>query len=273
MLLTTTSLSLKATESLPSNSSYADALKLDSNSADPTTSNLQGQTASKNGSRAKDKCNHTFSKKFNTVIFGLSECPKGSPKYERITHDTNLVCKTVQSVYPNLSDYAICDCSRIGKYSEDRTRPLIVKFARSCDVTAILSNRHKLSKTEFPKVSIKPFMSTAERKTESTLLKERRALIDNGVERRHIRIRGNSIYANGIKVGSANEDVFIRHQQSEDKPPISTHSTDSSTNNVERTNSTSNGSISANNIISPNQQSQDLHMGMQSSTSQLANSE
>ena len=107
----------------------------------------------------------------------------------------------------------ICDCSRIGSYSEARTRPLIVKFARSYDVATVLSNRFRISKSEHPNVYIKPFMSTIERKIESTLLKERRTLIDNGVERRLIKIRGNSIYVNGTKVGSANEDTFIRLNQ------------------------------------------------------------
>ena len=141
-------------------------------------------------------------------------------------------------VCPNLSDYTICDCSRIGKYSEHRTRLLIVKFARSCDITAVLSNRlHKLSKAEFPNVSIKSFMSIAERKTESTLLKERRALMENGVERSTSGYMGFLSMPMDIKIGSANEDVFIRHKQSENQPPVSTHSTDSSTNNVECTNS------------------------------------
>lgn len=103
--------------------------------------------------------------------------------------------------------------SGIGKYSEQRTRPLSVRFARSCDAATVLSNRHKIPKEDHPNVFIKPFMSISERKTESTLLKERRTLIDSGVERRFIRIRGNSIYINKTKVGSASEDIFIRNQQ------------------------------------------------------------
>jgi hypothetical protein len=115
-----------------------------------------------------------------------------------------------------MNDYAICDCSRIGKYSEQRARPLSVKFARTCDVAAVLSNRQKISK-DHPNVFIKPFMSIAERKIESILLKERRTLIDSGVERKLIKIRGNSIYINKTKVGSANEDIFIRCQQPQDQ--------------------------------------------------------
>ena len=143
--------------------------------------------------------------------------PKGSPRHERTSHDTNLACKIIKSICPDMNDYAICDCSRIGKYSEPRTRPLCVKFARSCDVTTVLSNRHKMSKVDHPNVFIKPFMTNAERKVESLLLKERRTLIDSGVERKQIKIRGNSLYINKTKVGSANEDIFIRCQQLQDQ--------------------------------------------------------
>ena len=132
-----------------------------------------------------------------------------------------------------MNDYAVCDCSRIGKYSEPRSRPLCVKFARSCDVATVLSNRYKLSKIDHPNIFLKPFMTTAERKVESILLKERRTLIDSGIERNQIKIRGNSIYVNKTKVGSANGDIFIRCQQLQDQshdPTPIPHNT--STNNV-----------------------------------------
>ena len=187
--------------------------------------------------------NNSVDKKFNIVIYGPRECPKGSPRHERTSHDTNLACKIIKSICPDLHDYAICDCSRIGKYSEHKTRPLSVKFARSCDVAMVLSNRHKISKVEHPRVYIKPFMSIAERKTESTLLKERRALIDSGVEKKLIKIRGNSIYIDKTKVGSANEDNFVRHQQPQDQSPEPIP-----TNNVLSANAASND---ANHAMSP----------------------
>ena len=110
-----------------------------------------------------------------------------------------------------MSDFAVCDCLRIGRYSGERTRPLVVKFTRSCDVATVFANLHKIPKSESPNISVKPFMSKAERNQESTLLKERRALIESGVDRKTIKIRGNSIVINKIKVGSANETNFTRH--------------------------------------------------------------
>ena len=134
--LTTISFPLEATVSqLSTNNSsctnsyrplYADALKQVGNSANSSTSNIHEQTRAP---RANVKRNSTVNKNFNTVIYGLSECVKGS-----------LASKTIKSICPDLSDYAICDCTRMGKYSEHRTRLLIVKFARFCDVTAVLSD-------------------------------------------------------------------------------------------------------------------------------------
>ena len=226
---------------------YATSLKQANNPATTSANPNQGPASNKNST----------DKKFNVVMYGLSECFKGSPRHERISCDTNLACNIIKSICPDIGDYAICDCSRIGPYSESRTRPLIVKFARSYDVATVLSNRFRISKSEHPNVYIKPFMSAAERKTESTLLKERRALIDSGVERRLIKIRGNSIYINRAKVGSANEDTFIRHSQHSihglprDCTPTSN---DSSNTMLISTSSNSNGTSNAtsNNAISSN---------------------
>ena len=193
---------------------YVAAMKQSGDPANPSTSNTYTQPAFVRAPNVNvERKANAVDKRFNIVIYGLVECPKGSPRHMRISYDTNLACKTIKSVCPDLSDYAICDCLRIGKYSDQRSRPLIVRFARSCDVANVLSNRHKLSTADCPNVSLKPFMSIAERKTESTLLKERRALIDSGVERKCIKIRGNSLYINNTKVGSANKDIFVRHKQ------------------------------------------------------------
>ena len=201
----------KSTSRASNGLTYASTLKLAGNSANSPTSITHTQSS------ASPKCNNSVDKKFSIVMYGLCECPKGSPRHEHISHDTNLACKIIKSICPDMNNYAISNCSRIDKYSELRARPLFVKFTRSCDVATILSNRHKMSKVDHLNVFIKPFMTTAERKVESILLKERRTLIDSRVERKLIKIRGNSIYINKTKVGSANEDIFIRCQQLQDQ--------------------------------------------------------
>ena len=114
-------------------------------------------------------------------------------------------------IHPELTEQSICDCTRLGKYSEEQTRPILVKLSCACDVHTILSNRHKLADTE-SSISIKPFMTKSERIAQSTLLKERRALIITGTDKSQIKIRGNTLYVNKAKYGTAKDSVFSRFQ-------------------------------------------------------------
>ena len=79
--------------------------------------------------------------------------------------------------------------------------------------SSILLNRCKLVQT--PKVFIKPYKSHKERTTESTLLKERRSLINSGIESSSIRLHGNTLYVNKKKYGYANESIFTLCQSND----------------------------------------------------------
>lgn len=84
------------------------------------------------------------------------------------------------------------DLYRLGKYDSksERPRPLLIKFLRSSVVLNLLSSKNKL---EAP-IYIKPDLSPFERQKERLILKERRAQIDKGTERRNIKIRNDSLY-------------------------------------------------------------------------------
>ena len=77
------------------------------------------------------------------------------------------------------------------KYSSSRPRPILVKFLRAFEASLVLSKRRSLTSSS---ISIKPDMTRAEREIEQALLKERRNLIDSGVERKFIRIHGSIVY-------------------------------------------------------------------------------
>ena len=145
-------------------------------------------------------------------MYGINESPKGTRIHSRVSNDVKQVSTTIQSICPDVSEQSICDCIRLGKYSSERTRPVLVKLSRACDVHSILSSRHKLAHSESNNVSIKPFMTKSERETESTLLKERRALITSGVDKSEIKIRGNTLYVNKTKFGTVKDSVFSRHE-------------------------------------------------------------
>ena len=57
-------------------------------------------------------------------------------------------------------------------------------------------------------ITIKPDMSLEDRKVESLLLKHRRFLINEGVERSAIKIRGNSIFVNRNKICMVVDPTF-----------------------------------------------------------------
>ena len=56
------------------------------------------------------------------------------------------------------------------------------------------------------------YYTVDERKIENILLKERQRLIDNGMECKHIRIRGNCLYLNNKLYGSVkNFELYLEH--------------------------------------------------------------
>ena len=83
-------------------------------------------------------------KKFNVVVFGISEFPKGTSRYYRSSNDYD----KASSLLSNLEKDFICtirDCRRIGKYNSDHShpRPLLVTLNSTAEV------RHSLLIVDF----------------------------------------------------------------------------------------------------------------------------
>ena len=150
-------------------------------------------------------------KKFSVVVYGIPECQQGTPRLDRISSDLTSVTSTMQNLCPEITGNSIKDCTRLGKYKANSSRPILVKLVRSHDASSILANRHKIPARS--SYAIKPLMTLEERANESTLLRERRALIESGIERKSIRLKQNSIYVNGKKHGSVTSTGFKRCSQ------------------------------------------------------------
>ena len=150
-------------------------------------------------------------KKFNIVIYGVQEHPKGTKHHERLAKDISNTSRILNSLSSALSDQSICDCTRLGKFNPegDKPRPILVNLMRASDVTSVLSNRSKLSR--MPNISIKAFMTPTERAIESILLRECRSLISNGTERKSIRIKGNCILVHNEPYGRVIDNIFLLH--------------------------------------------------------------
>ena len=131
-------------------------------------------------------------RKFNVVIYGVEECPSGTRKASRLKDDMDKVVTALSKVDNSIESRSLRDAYRLGRFSTDKKqpRPLLVKFIRAADASSVLSNRDSLRNTT---IFIKPDMSPIERKSESILLKERWSLIQSGVPRDVIRIRGSHL--------------------------------------------------------------------------------
>ena len=147
-----------------------------------------------------------FDTKFNIVVFGVDECPTGTNRLVRHNSDLNSVASITTSMVTNINANNISDCFRLGKFNPERQRPrpILVKFIRSSDVQSVLSNRGKLSKP----IYIKPYMSPEDRRNDLSLLRERWCLIQSGIERQSIKIRGMRIYVKNKLVGEITQSKF-----------------------------------------------------------------
>ena len=86
-----------------------------------------------------------YDRKFNVAVCGLKEPAEGTPRYQRSESDLQSVKESLESVddNDNLSEYAIRDCQRLGRYNVSKHRPMLVKLSRTCDVASVLSKRKK----------------------------------------------------------------------------------------------------------------------------------
>lgn len=106
----------------------------------------------------------------------------------------------------NFSENTVRDCFRLGKYSSDRSRPLLVTLNRSCDVSGILSNKSRLA--DKPSIGIRADLPPHLRLSRSIILKQRRDLISSGVNPSVIKVGNLSLYVHGKKFGSVVNQEF-----------------------------------------------------------------
>ena len=145
-------------------------------------------------------------KKHHLVIYGIHEHEKGTQRHIRSSKDIDSTVSLLSSVHPSITTYSVNDCLRLGKYAENRCRPILVKLNRPIDVSTILANRAKLDQSS--KMFIKPHMSLAERQLESILLKERWKLIQSGIPRKHIKLKSDCLIVHNKKYGQVVDSKF-----------------------------------------------------------------
>ena len=148
------------------------------------------------------------SRKFNVVVRGISEQPQGTSRSVRFRSDHNKVSDILSNIERESSHCSqMCDCFQLGKYSPDcrSARPILVTLSSTVDVSNILSNCHSLPSY----ISIHPDQSPQQRKVCGIFLKERRRLLDDGVDRSSIKISNSQIYVSCRLAGRVRNGVFV----------------------------------------------------------------
>ncbi len=139
-------------------------------------------------------------------MFGVPECTKGTPRHLRIRKDMEDAGEVLSCIDPSVTEGKIKECFRLGKYNEEKSRPLLIKLLRCIDVESVLAGRSQLATR--PGITIKPDLSKQERAIQNLLLKERRSLISSGVPSRSIRLRGSTILVHNKKHGEIRNNQF-----------------------------------------------------------------
>ena len=144
--------------------------------------------------------------KYNVVLYGVEECRSGMPRSARLDSDLTSAISVFSALDSSIQSQSVRDCFRLGKFSPDasRPRPILVKFVRVADVSKIFTKRRHLSSPYF----IKPDLSRSERFKQSILMQERWNLIQSGVSRKSIHIKGNSLYVSNKLHGRISKSKF-----------------------------------------------------------------
>ena len=128
------------------------------------------------------------------------------PRSARLDSDLTSAISVFSALDSSIQSQSVRYCFRLGKFSPDasRPRPILVKFVRVADVSKIFTKRRHLSSPYF----IKPDLSRSERFQQSILMQERWNLIQSGVSRKSIHIKGNSLYVSNKLHGRISKSKF-----------------------------------------------------------------
>ena len=106
----------------------------------PKTSSL---TIHRPTPKSSIKLFNSSDRKFNVVVFGVSECVSGTSRKQRWISDLNNISDLFSQSAASIPKSSITDCHRLGKYSSSSTRPrpILVNFSSCNVVMEILSSR------------------------------------------------------------------------------------------------------------------------------------
>ena len=99
-------------------------------SAEPITHSTAQPTATNKSIAKGPKDKDQDDRKFKVVIYGISECSKGTPKHKRLKHDLDKVTQIATEGDNSISPLSIRDLFRLSKYCDQssKPRPILVRL-------------------------------------------------------------------------------------------------------------------------------------------------
>ena len=84
--------------------------------------------------------------KFSIVLYGVNECPPGSPRLTRLESDITSVVSVFSTLDSTIQAHSIKECYRLDpKRNNTKPRPILVHFVRMSDVSSVLAKRGSLT--------------------------------------------------------------------------------------------------------------------------------
>ena len=144
-------------------------------------------------------------RKLNVVVYGIPEQNSDIPGKQKWLSYLKEVTTLFTELRLAISASSIRDCQRLGKFltANKRPRPILVYFNSCKKAVDILSKR-----SSFSPYIVKPDLSPEERENKKLLLKERWKLMQTGVNKSDIKIKGNKLSVNGSVTGLDKDSVF-----------------------------------------------------------------
>jgi len=147
---------------------------------------------------------NTFNVKYQIRVSGINEAPASLKYIEKEEFEKGKICEILQHL--NETNVSFTDCFRVGKLKAESTKPrtVIVTLSNIWDKRKILSKANLLSNYK-EKIFISPALTPSEINTEKLILKRRWELIQDGVERRDIKIKNLKLIVKGEEVAIKND--------------------------------------------------------------------
>ena len=170
-----------------------------------------GESTSTPGNNHPTRSSINDDRKYNLIFRGVAEQSNGTPRAVRLRSDYNAIVSIIDDLDTGSECiYLLCDCRRIGRYSRDSrsSRPILATFSSTADVCRVLSLCRNLPSS----ISVHPDLSLQQRRERSILLQERRKLINSGIRRDTLRIKGSCIHVSGVIAGRVLNSAFVYDQ-------------------------------------------------------------